>query len=102
MSFPNLNVDPSNEGGRREQGSQQPEEVTDPACLNIIMVNIFVVNIFVVNIFVVNIIVVNITVVNIWMSIDLNDISQTSHRWTVENHERRPSLVCNGQGGFKN
>ena len=97
MSFPNLNVDPSNEGGRRDQGSQKPEEVTDPARLNIIVVNIFVVNIFVVNIFVVNIIVVNIS-----MSIDLNDISQSSHRWTVENHERRPSLVCNGQGGFKN
>ena len=92
MSFPNLNVDPSNEGGSREQGSQKPEEVTDSARLNIIVVNIFVVNIFV----------VNIIVVNISMSIDLNDISQTSHRWTVENHERRPSLVCNGQGGFKN
>ena len=59
MSFENLNVDPSNEGGSREQGSQKPEEVTDPARLNII-------------------------VVNISMSIDLNDISQTSHRWTVE------------------
>ena len=38
--FSNLNVDPSNEGGRRDQGSQKPEEVTDPARLNIIVVNI--------------------------------------------------------------
>ena len=38
--FSNLNVDPSNEGGRREQGSQKPEEVTDSARLNIIVVNI--------------------------------------------------------------